>query len=160
MKNLYLMRHAKSDWTNDIVDDSDRVLNYIGHKQARIVAEEINKKNIKFDTIICSPVKRAQQTAEIIKNNTNFEKEIIEKQCFYFSNIKEVIQVIKNLDDNISTPLLIGHNPIWSKLVNLLSKSNIYLDTANLVALTTNANSWKDADTFQLDFIIKPQNLM
>lgn len=162
MKKLYFMRHAKSDWLGD-VDDKDRIINYIGINEAKKIAAEIIKKEIKFDKIICSPAKRAYQTAEIIKNKIGFSDEIIIEESFYFDYQKEILKVIKNIDNQAQSVLLVGHNPTWSQMVSQLKKSpgKIYLDNANFVCLSADFNDWKEAnyEKFDFEYIISPKNL-
>lgn len=77
---IYLTRHGETDWNikhsnqkiNDnaknlpVTDDDFIDINSTGIKQANKLAEKI--KNVSIDLIICSPLPRAKQTAEIIAN--------------------------------------------------------------------------------------------
>lgn len=64
MKQLLLVRHAKSDWGNPGLDDFDRPLNERGKKDAPAMAKRIIEKKIKIDAFISSPAKRAAKTAK------------------------------------------------------------------------------------------------
>jgi broad specificity phosphatase PhoE len=69
---LYFARHGQTDGnaTNGKVSATyDEQLNQKGVEQAAKLAEEL--KNIKFDTIISSPLRRAYRTAEIINRHHN-----------------------------------------------------------------------------------------
>lgn len=75
---IYLTRHGETDWNikhgnqkiNDnaktlpVTDDDFIDINSTGIKQANELAEKL--KNVSIDLIICSPLPRAKQTAEII----------------------------------------------------------------------------------------------
>ncbi len=63
MKKLYLIRHAKSDWSNPSLDDFDRPLNKRGKKNAPFMGKILHKKGIYPDLIISSPAYRARTTA-------------------------------------------------------------------------------------------------
>lgn len=70
---IYVMRHGQTEWNliNRIQGQKDTELNDTGIKQAK---ETINKfNNYDFDLIICSPLKRARLTAEIINQDKNIE---------------------------------------------------------------------------------------
>ena len=69
MNRLYIVRHGKTDWNalSKIQGQSNIELNEIGIKQAEEVRYKIEQKNI--DLIICSPLDRTKQTAEIINKN-------------------------------------------------------------------------------------------
>ncbi|MBQ3656901.1 MAG: histidine phosphatase family protein [Bacteroidales bacterium] len=160
MKRIYLLRHAKASW-NDDVDDKDRIISYIGVNEAKKVAAEIVKKEIKFDKIISSPAKRAYQTADIIKNKIGFIGEIVLEESFYFDYQREILNFIQNIDNKVDSVLLVGHNPTWSKLAGDFSDERVYLDTANLAALNADINDWNEAvyGIFNLDYVISPNNL-
>lgn len=70
---VYVMRHGLTDWNlnNKIQGQKDTELNEIGIQQAKEAREKFNSYN--FDLIICSPLKRAKSTAEIINQNKNVE---------------------------------------------------------------------------------------
>lgn len=75
---IYVTRHGQTDWniihsnqkvnnssiSMPITDDDFIEMNNIGIKQANELAEKL--KDVKIDLIICSPLPRAKQTAEII----------------------------------------------------------------------------------------------
>lgn len=66
---LYFVRHGQTDANASMTNghsiaELDEPLNAIGIKQAEELAEQL--KDIKFDALVSSPLKRAVQTAEII----------------------------------------------------------------------------------------------
>lgn len=67
---LYFVRHGHTDASTDSKPSTDggeidEPLNAVGIQQAKDLAEEL--KDIHFDAIITSPMKRAYQTAEAVK---------------------------------------------------------------------------------------------
>lgn len=80
---LYVIRHGQTDWNvaGKCQGMTDIELNSTGIKQAEQTRNEIT--NYKIDLIICSPLKRARKTAEIINEVTNckiiFDERIIER---------------------------------------------------------------------------------
>ena len=76
---LYITRHGETDWNHmkKIMGRCDEPLNENGIRQAYIAKEEIDKYDIDF--IICSPLIRARQTAEIINEDRNLEMIIDER---------------------------------------------------------------------------------
>ena len=71
---LYIARHGQTDWNvqHKAQGDSDIPLSEAGREQARKLSG--NLKDIKFDAVYASPLKRAAETAQIA---TNGEYEII-----------------------------------------------------------------------------------
>jgi len=62
MKQIYFIRHAKSDWSNPQLNDHERPLNKRGMKDAPLMAEIMQKSGISPDAIFSSTAKRAFTT--------------------------------------------------------------------------------------------------
>ncbi len=76
MKKIYLVRHGESLGNQQrIHQGGDSPLSEIGESQAKLVAHRF--KNIQFEALLCSPYKRAQQTAQAISKATGHEIETI-----------------------------------------------------------------------------------
>jgi len=65
LKNIYLLRHGETEWTQlgRHTGLTDIPLTANGKKEAKKLGKSLQK--ISFDTILCSPLKRAHNTAEI-----------------------------------------------------------------------------------------------
>ena len=57
MKTLYLVRHAKSDWSNDNLPDFERFLNKRGVENAQEMAERFSNYQQIPELLISSPAK-------------------------------------------------------------------------------------------------------
>lgn len=70
---LYIIRHGETDWNKDkrLQGQSDTELNEYGIELAKITSDAL--KNIEFDYIFSSPLKRAYRTAEILKRDRNVD---------------------------------------------------------------------------------------
>ena len=70
---IYIVRHGQTDWNLEgrYAGRIDILLNSMGIEQANKIKEEL--KNIKFDKVFSSPLKRAYETAQIISNNEIIE---------------------------------------------------------------------------------------
>lgn len=68
---ILITRHGQTDWNlqRKLQGRADIELNHTGIEQAKIAKEEL--VNEKIDLIICSPLKRARQTADIINEGRN-----------------------------------------------------------------------------------------
>ena len=64
MLYLTLIRHAKSSWDDPSLDDFERPLNKRGLFTAPLVAQKLKIELPTPDLILCSPAKRAMQTAD------------------------------------------------------------------------------------------------
>ena len=64
MKQLLLVRHAKSSWANIDQDDFNRPLNERGHVDAPMMARRLLARGLSIDLIVSSTALRALTTAE------------------------------------------------------------------------------------------------
>lgn len=161
MKSIYILRHAKSDWSDDSVDNKDRILNKRGEDEAKKVAKFLVNNKLTFDAIIASPAQRALQTATIVKKNTSFLKEIQVEECFYFSDLRRIISVIRRVSDDVENLLIVGHNPLWSNLVLFLTGKRMTLDTGCVAVLSADIDKWEhfDDSQFNLDQLFNPKEV-
>lgn len=85
MKTIYLIRHGETEWNTKrlLQGSTDIPLNENGEELARETAEKM--KDISFDIIISSPLKRAYRTAQIICGNRSIPiitDDRIKEMCF------------------------------------------------------------------------------
>ena len=80
---IYITRHGQTDWNGlkKVMGRCDEPLNENGLRQASETRD--NLLNTDIDLIICSPLQRARQTAEIINKDRNipiiYDERIIER---------------------------------------------------------------------------------
>jgi phosphohistidine phosphatase len=69
--DLYLIRHAEALTLGErgITDDAERPLSEHGENQAEMVGKGFQRKGLQLDMVVCSPLVRARQTAEIFLRN-------------------------------------------------------------------------------------------
>ncbi|HEY8444590.1 MAG TPA: histidine phosphatase family protein [Bacilli bacterium] len=80
MKTYFcFIRHGQTEWNNEkrIQGIVNNHLNETGKKQARMLGHYLLEHDNNWDIIISSPLARAYETAEIIKEELNFQGEII-----------------------------------------------------------------------------------
>ncbi len=163
MKNILILRHAKSDWLPDTKSDFERPLTSRGKNDAPKIGKAILDKEIVPDHILSSPAKRAVETIEAVAKACNYKHEIEFVNDFYMSSINTIFEHIKNLNNSIDRVLLVGHNPIWELLSMILIKNNIEIEmtTANLISIDLPIDNWKDISNRQgkFNWQLKPKQL-
>ena len=149
MKQLFLIRHAKSDWTNPELKDTERYLNERGYSNANMMAAKFKHKP---DLIISSPAIRAMSTALIFARNLSYNSNTIcIKQELYETTVKDYQAVINSIDNSYSTVLLFAHNPIISDVAQMLTQAlPMELPTCAIAGISFNTNDWKKANTGEL----------
>jgi phosphohistidine phosphatase len=143
MKNLILIRHAKSSWDAPL-KDIDRPLSQKGIIDAHLVA----KKCIKYlpfnFRIWSSTAKRASETAFIFAQNISYPIErIIFKEELYTFDENQLEKIIKSIDNHYENVILFGHNDAITNFVNKFG--DIYINnvpTSGFISMEFNSNSW------------------
>lgn len=147
MKELILIRHAKSDWTNESVKDIDRPLNERGYTDAYQLSEWFKTELTLPDAILSSPATRAVNTAFIFCRTFKVnESAVILIQNLYESTMEEYLNIIGSLDDKTNRVMLFGHNPAITNLTNELNKDLLFdnVPTCGIIKIGFNVNKWKD----------------
>jgi phosphohistidine phosphatase len=144
MKNLVVIRHAKSDWNEPATADIDRPLNPRGQRDAPFMGSLLKFRGLSPDLIVSSPAKRALKTARLIAEQVGYEPDAIEiRGSIYLGSVSVLIELIRGLDDALGRVYLIGHNPDLTDLVNRLAGEDIAnLPTCGIASLTFEVESW------------------
>jgi len=145
MKKLYIIRHAKSDWNDESLDDYDRPLNSRGLKDAPLMGKFLKSKNIKPDLIVSSPALRAITTAQLIAKEVDYEKAITPNQYIYEAYVTALQEIVEYLHDSNQSVFLVGHNPGVSALAYMLCDSKENFSTCAILEIEFSCNSWMDA---------------
>lgn len=137
---LYLMRHAKSDWSGSGTSDYDRPINHRGQKNAKRVGVWMAENNFLPEKIVSSPAVRARQTIEIVSEQFGHSQVKIDlDEDLYLASLDTLIESVQLYKNDVNSLMLVAHNPGLDYLVNdLLSRSintisgHIVMTTANL----------------------------
>ena len=71
MKTLYLLRHAKSSWDDDQLNDAERPLTRRGKRDCDLVAHELERNHKKFPQVFCSSANRCQETLQRFRTESD-----------------------------------------------------------------------------------------
>ena len=75
--DLYILRHGKAETIGPLYrSDYERPLSATGWKRTRRSAKGMKAMNVRLDAIVSSPLLRARQTAEIVRERLVPEAEI------------------------------------------------------------------------------------
>ena len=143
MKTLVLVRHAKADHGSPSLDDFDRPLNYRGKHDASAMATQFKKTGVPVDALISSPAVRALSTAEDFAMEINLPIQTDER--IYEAGLRELLAVVRELDDCHSAVMLTGHNPGMSELLHYLTgTTRVDLPTAAVAVIELPQESWRN----------------
>jgi len=146
MKQLYLIRHAKSSWRETGLTDRERTLNDRGLKEAHFMAGLLKEKGIKPDIIITSDAVRAKSTARIFAEILNYPpEEIFEELDLYLASIHDFLVTINRLEDNSHSCFLFSHNPGISGMVSFLTGyEKVDMPTCSIYGMEFDIASWRE----------------
>ena len=142
-RTLVVVRHAKSDWTNE-VPDAGRPLAERGRRDAPLIGRWIAEHVGGVDLVLCSPATRARQTWQLAGAGLDPRPPVRYEERIYTSSPSGLLGVLDELPDDAGTVVLVGHNPSLTDLVTLLSGASHELKTS-AVAVLRWTGSWADA---------------
>ena len=145
MKNLYLIRHAKSDWSDESKSDFNRGLNKRGEKAILTMANALKEKKVMPDLILSSSAKRAKLTAKGLAKEIGYGGEIKYIDALYMAEPETTHRLIKDINNMYDTLFVVGHNPETTELSNLMIDD--YIDnvpTLGIVAFKLPIDHWKE----------------
>lgn len=143
MKQLLIVRHAKSSWADASQSDFDRTLNERGKRDAPAMAQRLLQKQIIIDAFITSAANRAQKTAKIFAAAINSKAPFIVTETLYLAPSETFYQLIKDIDNTFNTVAIFAHNPGITDFVNTLTTYRTdNVPTCGIFAVSSNANTW------------------
>ena len=153
MLNLYVMRHSKSSWNDDNIEDFERPLSNKGRNDIKLIIAFLKKKKITFDLAYISSSKRTKQTFKILKNNISCRKIIYAKK-FYLCNESFILNTIRKTKKKYKNILIVNHEPCCKNLVlklikkNKLSFLNKKFSTSAIAKLAFSIEDWKNLKNY------------
>jgi phosphohistidine phosphatase len=159
MKNLVLVRHAKSNWDMPL-KDIDRPLDQRGLQDAHLVSSKIQKHIPNKYIIWSSPAKRASDTAVIFAQNILYPIEnIVYKDDLYTFDEKQLEEIIKSCANTFDSVILFGHNDAITNFVNKFG--DIFIDnvpTSGFISLQFDTECWSEINKGKTKKIIIPKD--
>ncbi len=162
MKTLFLVRHAKSSWSDARLPDKDRPLNHRGKRDAPRMGKRLAKRDVKVDLILSSPANRAITTARALANKLDYKlKDIVVDDRLYPGAVDQLIGIVHKLRGKCNRVMLVGHDPALAELAHRLSTDITHLPTCAVAELLFEVKSWPDVRkatlaTAALDYPKKP----
>ncbi len=144
MKELWIIRHAKSSWADLNISDHDRPLNQRGKRDAPFMADFMGTQFESPELFIYSSAKRAKQTAKIFRKTMQLSKNIFKQEPkFYHAPANEILHIIQGTNEDVNRIAIFGHNPGFTYLVNKLTDANHYnLATCGIAVVRSDVEFW------------------
>lgn len=167
VRRLIVIRHAKSDYPAG-VHDHDRPLNDRGRRDApeigRWLERNVHLAEGESPRVLISSAKRAQSTwrlaAAELRGRWDGRDERTEPRI-YEASTAELIAIIDECPDSVTTAILVGHNPGLASLVHRLCIEDALRDEAtskfptSAVAVLETTEAWSVATTMDDAFHVR-----
>ncbi len=122
MKRVYLMRHAKSSWSEEGMKDHDRPLNKRGKDAAKRMGAELKFRDYLPDMILCSTAKRTRETLALMTPEFGIDIAMSMEAELYHASPDVLLDRIRDADAGANSLMLIAHNPGLAELIDILAK--------------------------------------
>ena len=142
-RTLVLLRHAKSDWSGNEAD-IHRPLAARGRRQAPEAGRWLDANVDRIDLALVSPATRARQTWDLAAAQLRTSPPIKVDDRAYAASERQLLTIVRELSTDVSTVVLVGHNPGVEDLASDLSGEPVSMPTS-AVAVLTWSGRWRDA---------------
>ncbi len=144
-KLLFLLRHAKSDWNNDL-GDHERPLNERGLRDVPLMAARIANQIQTPETIIASSAVRTQTTARLMATAFGIQQSAIQTfSDLYLAPPNTMLNKLQHTPLSIDSLMMVAHNPGTTELANFFHPRLIdNIPTCGVVCLQFDVDDWKN----------------
>jgi phosphohistidine phosphatase len=111
MKQLLLLRHAKSSWDDPALADFDRPLAPRGRKAAPRMGRELAARGWLPQSVLASPAARTRETWSLVAAELPGPATATFPKALYMATPERLLNHVRKIPESVSALLLIGHNP-------------------------------------------------
>jgi phosphohistidine phosphatase len=111
MPTLFLLRHAKSDWSDHGAADIDRPLSSRGERAAALIAQAIADRDLIPDLVLCSPARRTRETLAALQPVLGNAVPVRITEGLYEPASGNYRAIVEEESAGAERLMVIGHNP-------------------------------------------------
>ncbi|MEL7499662.1 MAG: histidine phosphatase family protein [Planctomycetota bacterium] len=143
-KQLLVMRHAKSSWTEEGKTDYERQLNKRGRRVAPQMGQLIRSEDLVPDKVFSSSATRAAETTKLFAEECEVDQGHIQYvKYLYHAPADEYLELIDRFDEpDVEVLMVVGHNPGLEELVYSLSHQYETMPTAAIAHFDLGVEDW------------------
>ncbi|MFB9312140.1 SixA phosphatase family protein [Nocardioides plantarum] len=151
-RTLVVMRHAKAEPAGP--SDAERALAPQGHGDAEAAGRWLRDRGLGPDAALVSAARRTRETWERVAGAAGWALEPTLDEGLYAADAETALDLVRLLDDEVGTALVIGHNPTVHSLVSSLDDGEgdadaghemlLGLFPTSATAVLTFTGSWGD----------------
>ena len=110
MRRIVIVRHAKSDWSDESLADHERPLAPRGIDALARMRDHLGAGRPP-DLVLCSSARRTVDTLDEIREAFPGDIEVLVDDALYGASSSMLVDRLRSLDDDVRGVLLVGHNP-------------------------------------------------
>jgi phosphohistidine phosphatase len=156
MKELLIMRHAKSSWSDADLSDFERPLDKRGRSDAARMAKLLSDQDLVPDAIISSAAQRTRETVSGLVAVWGEPKILEYSQAMYLGGIQDFLDSLWRLDSSVERALVVGHNPGAEMVVEIFGRRSERMQTAAIAHFAMDIELWGEIN---VDSAAKFKNL-
>jgi phosphohistidine phosphatase len=145
MKTVYLFRHGDAE-DNNPGGDYNRELTEKGRKYSAQLGSHLNETGTTIDIIISSGAPRARVTAEVAAGEMGYNTEdiVIDDMLYSSGNPEDILALLLSLSPEISSLMIVGHNPLLSDFVMYICSScyGLSMKKSSIVKIEFDLADW------------------
>ena len=111
MRELLLLRHAKSNWDQPGIEDHERALNQRGEAAAAAMGGFLQAQGLGPDLVLCSTARRAVQTWQLAGERLDTQPRTVTLDALYLAEPRRLLDIVRRHGDAAARLLVVGHNP-------------------------------------------------
>lgn len=146
MKQVILLRHAKSSWSDITCSDFDRPLNHRGKKDAESMASKLTQRIERLDLLMSSTANRAKSTTDLFIYFGLQVDKVEYMRELYHASPEQIINQVNQIHPSVQSVMIVAHNPSLTILANDLIH-NFQLDnlpTSGIVSIQFDVEEWSE----------------
>ena len=167
VRRLVLVRHAKSSWDDETLDDHDRPLAPRGERSLDRMRDHVSALDLPTLFVLCSTATRAEATLDGLRPALPDDAAIEHDRGVYDDDARTLLDRIRRSGEEHASLMVVGHNPTLQDLACRLVGEGDPADREQLAdKLPTGAivsmsfeRDWGDlaAGTARLDSLFMPR---
>lgn len=158
MKTLYLIQQPGTMKMPRTVPD-EITLNREQHSDSKMSGKRLAERGVKPEMIIAADTAAAIELANVVAEELDLPRSSVDTTRHIFeAEEAELMEFLRNVDDNVNSLMLAGQRTTFTPLANLLSGQKMAeLPAGGVAGLELDIDHWKEADegcgrvTFRID---------
>ncbi len=145
VKTLVVMRHAKAEQSG--ASDAERQLTDRGLLDATEAGQWLAGRGVEPELALVSSAVRTVQTWDAANEGGGWDLEGTLEDALYEAGTESALDLVRAVDEAISTLVVVGHNPTMASLAALLDDNEITLGfPTSAMAVFSYDGKWEDVD--------------